>query len=350
MALPSLAESFAQSFAQLVVVSRRLAPSLPVLLALTLASCGLHRGEPRDCVVAGRGPSGDFELARKACARVELRFAELFGDRAPAGGILLSRDPGIASEAGYGKWHLRWPVTARLREAARSLGKTDPSVIDEWETTLPHEIGHVMLAAYFYPNALPVADGEYGTPLPDWFDEAVAVWMEPPAMRRERLAQSRAMLTHAALAQILRQRHPFADLTDGAYQTRIILNGPCRRICGKRTRPTDTQRIVSRVFRDGRVEAETTWFAGDALARDEPEARFYAHSFAILQYIVDRGGRSAVHGLSGRLRQNQFDASVLIGLPGLPADSVALEHDWHSWLARPTVSAATGESAPPASP
>jgi hypothetical protein len=339
-----------RSFAVSIVALRPLAPVLSLLLALTTASCGLRRGEPRDCVVAGRGPSSDFELARKACARVELRFAELFGDRAPTGGILLSRDPGIASEAGYGKWHLRWPVTVRLREAARSLGKTDPSVIDEWETTLPHEIGHVMVAAYFYPNTLPVAEGEYGTPLPDWFDEAVAVWMEPPAMRRERLAQGRAMLTHATLAQILRQRHPYADLADGAYQTRIVLNGPCRRLCGSRARPADTQRIVSRVFRDGRVEAETTYFAGDSLSRDEPEARFYAHSFAILQYVVDRGGRPAVHALSGRLRQHQFDPSVLIGLPGIPADSAALERDWHSWLTGSTMPTATGDGSPPNRP
>lgn len=264
---------------------------------------------------------------------------------------MLSREPGIASEAGYGKWHLRWPVSARLREAAKSLGKTDPSIMEEWETTLPHEIGHVMLAAYFYPDALPIADGEYGTPLPDWFDEAVAVWMEPPAMRQERLSQARSMLTQADLAQILLRRHPFANQADGAYQTRIVLNGPCRKTCvGKRPRPMDTQRIVNRVFRDGRVEAETTYFAGDSLARDEPEARFYAHSFAILQYIVDRGGRPAVQELSARLNQKRFDASLLIGLPGLPADSTSLERDWHLWLRGPAVPAATGESSPPARP
>ena len=320
--------------------------ALLALLPPALLACGLHRGEPRDCVVSGRGPNGDFDLARKACARVELRFAELFGTRAPTGGLLLSREPGIASEAGYGKWHLRWPVSARLREAAKSLGKNDGSVMEEWETTLPHEIGHVMLAAFFYPNALPIAEGEYGTPLPDWFDEAVAVWMEPPAMRQERLTQARAMLHQAALAQILKARHPFADLADGAYQTRIVLNGPCRRQCGSRIRPSDTQRIVNRIFRDGRVEAETTYFAGDSLARDEPEARFYAHSFAILQYIVDRGGRRAVRELSARLQQNRFDSSVLIGLPGLPGDSTSLECDWQLWLTAPASAAATGASPP----
>ena len=294
----------------------------------------MRRGEPRDCVVAGRGTSADFDLARKACARTEMRFAELFGVQAPPGGILLSREPGISSEAGYGKWQLRWPITARLREAARSLDPNDASVIEEWQTTLPHELGHVMVAAHFYPNALPIAEGEYGTPLPDWFDEAVAVWMEPDAMRQERLTQGRAMLANAALAQVIRQRHPYADLADGAYTTRIVLNGPCRSRCenAQRARPMDTQRIVSRVFRDGRVEAETTYFAGDSLSRDEPEARFYAHSFAILQYVVDRGGRKGVQALSSRLLANQADPAILLGLPGVPADSASLERDWHQWL------------------
>lgn len=308
-----------------------------------VSGCALRRGEPKDCIIAGRGTSADFDLARKACARTELRFSELFGVQAPPGGILLSKEPGISSEAGYGKWHLRWPITARLREAARSLDPSDASVIEEWRTTLPHELGHVMLAAHFYPNALPIAEGEYGTPLPDWFDEAVAVWMEPDAMRQERLEQGRSMLTNAALAQIIKQRHPYADLADGAYTTRIVLNGPCRRTCANplRTRPQDTQRIISRVFRDGRVEAETTYFAGDSLSRDEPEARFYAHSFAILQYVVDRGGRPAVQALSQRLRTNHSDPKILQGLPGVPGDSALLEQDWHQWLSvRPPRAAA----------
>ena len=317
-----------------------------MLATVVLYGCGLRRHDPKECIVAGRGTGADFDLARKACARTEVRFSELFGVSAPPGGILLSREPGISSEAGYGKWQLRWPITARLREAARSLDPNDASVIEEWQTTLPHELGHVMVAAHFYPDALPIAEGEYGTPLPDWFDEAVAVWMEPEAMRQERLSQGRAMLTNAALAQIIRQRHPYADLTDGAYTTRIVLNGPCRRSCTNplRARPMDTQRIVSRVFRDGRVEAETTYFAGDSLSRDEPEARFYAHSFAILQYVVDRGGRPGVQALSARLRTNQSDPRILMGLPGLPSDSAALERDWHSWLVTQPAKAASGGS------
>lgn len=319
-------------------------PAITLVLCLMVVGCALRRGEPRECIVAGRGTSADFDLARRACARAELRFAELFGAAAPPGGILLSREPGISSEAGYGKWQMRWPVTARLREAARSLDPNDDSVLDEWQTTLPHELGHVMMAAHFYPEALPIAEGEYGTPLPDWFDEAVAVWMEPDAVRQERLTQGRAMLADGALAQIIRQRHPYADLADGAYTTRIVLNGPCRRNCAnpRRTRALDTQRIVSRVFRDGRVEADTTYFVGDSLARDEPEARFYAHSFAILQYVVDRGGREAVQTLSSRLRINRSDPQILLGLPGVPADSAMLEQDWHRWLSVQQTPAATG--------
>lgn len=304
---------------------------LMVLTAMTtLSSCARPRSEPRNCLVTGRGSSADFLIARRVCAMAEYRFAQLTGVTAPAGGIVLSREGGMVAEAGRSEWRLQWPTSARMRETARELQLDEADVSREWETTLPHELGHLMLAANLFRDGLPHASDEYGTPLPDWIDEGAGIWMEPEPSRAERLRQAVTLANAAtvSLDELLRTKHPLASRPDGPYATRIVINPPCVRCA--RVNPDQTQRVAYRYFRDGRTAVDTTYLSATA-AVNEPEARFYALSYALLAYLRDRGGKSAIQELLARGRRDP-SGELLAGLPGIPADAATIEHEWRRWM------------------
>ena len=324
----------------MTVLVRRVA--LIAAVAAALASCARPRSEPRNCIVTGRGSSADFLIARRVCAMAEYRFAQLTGTTAPAGGIVLSREGGMVAEAGRAEWRLQWPTSARMRETARELELDEVEVSREWETTLPHELGHLMLAANLFRDGLPHAAEEYGTPLPDWIDEGAGIWMEPEPSRAERLRQAVTLANAAtvSLGELLRARHPLATRPDGPYATRIVINPPCLRC--ERPSPERTQRIAYRYFRDGRTAVDTTYLIATGGTLDEPEARFYALSYALLAYLHDRGGKPAIQQLLARGRLDP-GGDLLTGLPGIPADAASIEQEWRRWM----VARAT---APPPSP
>ena len=310
---------------------RTRAATLLMLLAMSAASgCVRPRSEPRNCLVTGRGSSADFLIARRVCAMAEYRFAQLTGATAPSGGIVLSREGGMVAEAGRSEWRLQWPTSARMRETARELQLDETDVSREWETTLPHELGHLMLAANVFRDGLPHESDEYGTPLPDWIDEGAGIWMEPEPSRAERLRQAvtLANATTVSLDELLRTKHPLASRADGPYATRIVINPPCVRCA--RVNPDQTQRVSYRYFRDGRTAVDTTYLS-PTTAINEPEARFYALSYALLAYLRDRGGKSAIQELLARGRLNPT-GELLAGLPGLPADATSIEQEWRRWM------------------
>lgn len=309
---------------------RSRASLLAVAAVVAMHGCARPRSEPRNCLVTGRGSSADFLIARRMCAMAEYRFAQLTGTTAPSGGIVLSREGGMVAEAGRSEWRLQWPTSARMRETAKELQLDEAEVVREWETTLPHELGHLMLAANIFGDGLPAASDEYGTPLPDWIDEGTGIWMEPEPSRAERLRQAVTLANAAtvSLDELLRARHPLASRPDGPYATRIVINPPCTRCA--RTNPDQTQRVSYRYFRDGRTAVDTTYLSATA-AVNEPEARFYALSYALLAYLRDRGGKSAIQELLVRGRMNP-GGELLVGLPGLPSDVASIEQEWRRWM------------------
>jgi hypothetical protein len=75
-----------------------------------------------ECGVSGSAAAAaDVALARAACDTARVRFAELFGDAAPGALVVLHDHPG------------------------------------------------------FYPGGGAAGHGGYGTPLPDWFEEGIAI-------------------------------------------------------------------------------------------------------------------------------------------------------------------------------
>jgi hypothetical protein len=303
------------------------------LLIVALGACSLPNRGPDPCVITGGAPRSDVARARTACSHARERFAAVVGT-APAGTISLSPSQGLATYTEAGRWVLTWPMSSRLAEAMprdRAGESEMRRFLDEqWQEVLPHELGHIMLGAYLYsPGRVPT--GEYGTYMPDWIDEAVAISMEPEGTRKERLAQARGFAVAPPLAEVLAFRHPYSGNRSEAFSTRIVSSPPCDGPCA-RERPGDTRLITERVFRDGRVTVDTAYVAGERPLEADPLARFYVLSYALWSYVEARGGRSAIDLLIERLRRNPRDTNAIVGLPGLARTAAAIDADWRRWL------------------
>ena len=304
-------------------------------LFLLLAACTARPRAGDPCGVVGNAPRGDVALARAACSRARQRFAAILGEP-PPGTITISTTADFEGYTEGGHWSLVWPASSRLARGAggpssgRDASAERRFVEEQWRDVLPHEIGHVMFGAWLYSPGREMG-GEYGTYMPDWVDEAVAISMEPDTIRNGRLAQALEFTTLPPLTEVLGFRHPLSGARDQAFSTRVLSSPPCDGPCD-RERPTDTRTITERVFRDGRVTVDTAYAAGARPLEADPLARFYILSYALWSYIESRGGRDAVGTLISRLRRNPRDADALAALPGLPATISAIDADWRAWL------------------
>ena len=306
------------------------------IVLVTLAACSSAPGGADTCAVTGDVSRADRALAQSACSRARQRFGTILGEP-PSGTISVSETEGFTGYTVGDRWTLVWPTSARL---AAGMGRQSDAaeqrrfVEEQWRDVLPHELGHVMLGAWLYSPGRELA-GEYGTYMPDWVDEAVAISMEPDTVRRERLAQARSFSPRPTVAEVLAFRHPLRGRTNEAFSTRVLSSPPCEGPCN-RERPGDTRTITERIFRDGRVTVDTTWAAGEQRLDADPLARFYVLSYALWSYVESRGGREAITTLIERLRRNPRDSGAILGLPGLAPTLAALDADWRAWLQAPT--------------
>ncbi len=137
----------------------------------------------------------EAQTVSHALGEAARRYANQFG-RAPAGMLVLSTtlDPTAATE--FARTHALefaqvWlPAAAKramteraMRQAGFGRARIAQSLArlpGQEATTLRHEVGHALYAAmYWSTDAGSTPQGRYGTPAPDWLDEAVAIAMEP---------------------------------------------------------------------------------------------------------------------------------------------------------------------------
>lgn len=320
------------------------------VVLLALGACAPAPTRPT-CDVAGEGPAADRALARSACERARASYFELFGLPAPPMRIYLSERPAVSGRFEQGWWALRWPTAATLEAVGRKLdykptgaeqfGSLQGWLADNREQTLPHEIGHLFLATVTGTTDLPGGSthrseaSEYGTPLPDWFDESVAMWMEPRAYRDARLAQ--VMIegrSPPAIAAVLGSAHPSGGMVVSGWRRTVSIRtsvGPCTGVCA----PVDTRTklITASVDSLGQASVDTAYLDpkdGSALVSGAPDT-FYAPALAVMTYLHDRGGAAAAGELLSRLRRDPASRAQLAGLPGIPSDSAALQADWDAW-------------------
>jgi hypothetical protein len=317
-------------------------------LLAVLGACG-PAPPPPVCDVAGEAPAADRAVVQRACERARASYADLFGVSAPPIRVYLSEHPLFDGRYEREWWALRWPTAAAQEAVGRKLGfrPTGPGQfgsLEDWladnrEQLLPHEIGHLFVATALGVTDLPggsihqQAGRVYGTPLPDWFDESVAIWMEPRTHRDARLA--RVMVPGRPppeIAAVLGSTHPAAGAAMTGYARTVTIRtsvGPCRGVCT----PVDTRtkRITTRVDSLGRASVDTAYLDPEDDSASDVADTFYAPSLAVMTYLHDRGGRAATAELFNRLKQDPAPRAQLAGLPGIPSDSAALQADWEVW-------------------
>jgi hypothetical protein len=261
---------------------------LPAALLLLLLNT-VHATEPACSTGGSAVEPADAVRAISACERARTRFGELFGVVAPRAHVQLHDAPGyevgLVQDAGV----VFWPNSGAL-----PAGAPAPWVARQWEEVLVHELMHALTMAHFFAGGDAVDEAGYGTPLPDWFEEGIAIWGEPEQSRRGRLQQARSLPEpRLELAAILSGRHPVAG------NPTLMASEP-----------------------------------GAAVPRDEALRAFYPQSIAVVAYVHERGGAPAVRELGRRLLADPDDAHALAGLPGLPAEMAGVAAEWRAWLAR----------------
>lgn len=270
--------------------------ALPALLSGTDPGASpADSAPPEPCRVTGVMESADdVALALSACEIARARFAELFGGPVPPVRIQLTRSAGYRIGTDDEGAAVLWPTSATMEA---SMGRGHVSL--QWREVLPHEMAHALLTARFFAET-EIPDSEYGTPLPDWLDEGIAIWAEPPESRAERIAQARALpLGRQSLAAILGSPHP-AMANDAAWRMR---EGAAP--------PTD----------------------------DEALWAFYPQSIGVLAFVMESGGPEALGALMERLLSAVVPPGVdlLSGLPGMPQDAAGVLEAWDAWLGGPGV-------------
>ncbi len=172
------------------------------------------------------------EEARRAAAALgdaAQKYALHFG-RSPSGTLVLSTDldPLVARDQarahGLDYAQVWLPIRAKRAMTERAMrqakvGRTAitralAGVAEQEAVTLRHELGHAMYAAMYWPDAAGSSlQPGYGTPAPDWLDEAVAILMEPPEAQARHLesfiaAAKQRPRTIPGLDDFLRAEHP----------------------------------------------------------------------------------------------------------------------------------------------
>lgn len=223
-------------------------------------------------------------LALAACGRARSEVARVLGAAVPPGLVVVAppseahADPDTLRARGE-----RWVVSVAMHEASEELQLGDGRRLSP-SGYVTHEVVHRAATALLYPadTGAPVA-GRYGSPLPDWLDEGLAMLAEPPGDQRARLGLLFDGETVYALPlrRFLYMTHPaFAGVAPGSQLRRT----------------------------------------------------FYGQSLAFTLFVQDRAGAAGIRALVDTLRRGTTQGAALTGLAGMPADGGALEQAWLAWL------------------
>lgn len=279
------------------------------------------------------GPSADV------CQQLGDRWTALFGLNPIPGSIRLVNRDGYHGTQGKKSWTLESPLPQRNRQDS-AYRKSDGLLRYFAEAVIPHEAGHHAFGVYVSSLGIFSALNRYSSPLPDWFDEAVATWMESAQLRQQRTRS--VARTSPSLTRLVTLEHPNADLVnpgpnDFRVSTRTVMPP-----CAKCTFLPDSLRRKFQIVDSGTDAAgkpkTIIWYADKSPTKSATleEREFYPLSYSLLRFIHTRGGAAAVRELIARYRVNPTPrVEVLSALPGLPASLPAFEKAWHAFLSSP---------------
>ncbi|PBJ82671.1 hypothetical protein CMZ84_11060 [Lysobacteraceae bacterium NML93-0399] len=268
----------------------------------------------------------EAETASRALGEASQRYAGIFG-RAPIGMLVLSTslDPVVAKDfakANDLEFAQVWlPAKAKraMTERAMRQARFDRARInqalarmsDDDEVTLRHEVGHAMYAAMYWPDATGTLQDRYGTPAPDWMDEAAAIAMEPPESQARHLAAfidvaKRRPRDVPDLATFLSAEHPVRS----AGLARALARGP--------KSDSGVQMMVSN---------------GQSFPGIET---FYGQSLLTALFLTETSGNPQILATISRAVADGLDFDAWLARDGaannLPSTIGALQPVWHDWL------------------
>lgn len=325
----------------------------------TEALCALPAVRDLPCVstphgaVVGANRAEGAKLAQ-ALTAAEARFAIRLGRQPPRYALLVGKapDPVVAALTAAGaSTLLPWApeeeqiramrisfLTALMRrpemkDGVRATGLTEadiPMGVDEFwdelgislEPDIPasivaaHELGHEWFEAAFPFSQDATAGDRYGTPGPDWLDEASALSVEDEAASETRRAEFRKAWKGDGpapdpLGVFLTRTHPSMTEATGSARTEL----------GTVTLP------------DG---AKVTSSAGITLRDGQASDIYYPQARVFSDFLISRSGDPGVLGaIAAAITQDpNFEAWLADSAPGrkLGGSIRGLESSWHSWL------------------
>lgn len=285
------------------------------------ATAALGAGPP--CIVHATSAPADSLLA--ACERARARFTELLGETAFPVTVLEHDTLDNVGDIRDGR--IVFEVTSLGALAERN----DPMATRSLPEFVMHELGHLLLFAYIdgaHPDSL---DG-YGSSLPDWVDEGVAMWMEPESLSRSRF-ENAGKLPDSALdvVALTARRHPNLRAGDGPpfLSVPLLLTAvECdSAICGPYPLGHQYVRIAHWIDLAGVLHVDTI-FGGDPLWDWFSGIEFYTKVSTLLPFLHATGGVPLIHEVFARIRAGQAPARVFTALPSLPSDPADVNREW----------------------
>lgn len=258
----------------------------------------------------------------EAAQRYQLHF-----DRVPAGALILSSTLDPLSAKAFAKAHgmeyaqVWLPADANramseraMRQAGldrKRIARALASAADQDAITLRHELGHAMYAAVYWPNDQGSLELRYGTPAPDWLDEAAAILMEPSE------AQARHLASFIDAAKARPRSIP--SLTDFLQAEHPVRSASLARALARGQKS------------DSGVQMLVTSSAGFA-GLDT----FYGQSLLLALFLAETSGepRILMPISSAVAAGNRFEQWLAAEgeQHGLPANLPALQSLWDAWL------------------
>ena len=222
-------------------------------------------------------------IAIAACERAGAEVARVLGAPAPRGLVVVAGLAGREAPDALRRADERWVLPIHMYEASDELQIGDGRKLSP-AGYVTHEAAHRIATALLFPaDTGAPTPGRYGSALPDWLDEGVALLAEPTADQDARLGLlfDGETIYALPLRRFLYMAHPaLSGLPAG---------GPVRRT-------------------------------------------FYGQALAFSLFVQERGGPDALRGLTERLRAGVSQGVALTSTRGLPADGGALEQAWLAWL------------------
>ncbi|VXB87838.1 conserved exported hypothetical protein [Luteimonas sp. 9C] len=296
-------------------------PRCPVVEAPPAASCF---ASPYGLAYADTAE--EAEVASRAIGEAAQRYASYF-ERAPVGMLLLSTQVDATQATAFAKsndlaFALVWVPAKAMRtmtERAMRQAGVDRSRIREAlaradaqeAITLRHEAGHAMYEAMFWPDAVRTLEERYGTPAPDWLDEAVAISMETPE------SQARHLAAFIGVAKQRRREIPgFADFLAAEH-------------------PVRSAALASALSRGPRSDSGVQMMVTSSGGFAGLET-FYGQSLLTGLFLAEMSGDPKILAPISSAVAEGLDFSAWLARDGtrynLPETVEALEPRWNEWL------------------